>query len=519
MLFVSIVTMLVLFSSCKKEDKAIIPIFPEKQTVSVKANESKELTFDANVSWKLTSSQTWCKFIVNNSEELSLSGTEGKQKITLKITDENIEFQETSATLTLQMGTQSEVIAEVKRAANNYTLKVLDAEGKEVQSIEIGYKTHKEYTIEANFDFAATKKPNWVEVEGGAITGKANSKTKAKLIIIADGSREKYPVVAGNENTITFANEAGTANIVVPVSYAGMNAEEIEISGNTSWNWTVSMDGKSFTQTTAGNDPVKLTNNIPFTIKALKDEVEYLYMEVGNNQLWATDENGEAVKWMHVVNGASAGEVKLTVDKFTPTQWGSKKRSGAVFALPKAKHQQALTDIVDGADYDKVMAKYESNLLIEIVQKDASSGISVKKSGYLDITTKAETNNNILDYLKNELFIEDVFAITSAADEYYTICPELELFGEEEGELIGKYYAVTASGEDIENKALELQLGGKNEENLYYVELSTPKSFTQPIIIVFVNGNWQEKKALVIHPSTSNSKTKATYKAKTKAKK
>lgn len=139
MLFVSIVTMLVLFSSCKKEDKAIIPIFPEKQTVSVKANESKELTFDANVSWKLTSSQTWCKFIVNNSEELSLSGTEGKQKITLKITDENIEFQETSATLTLQMGTQSEVIAEVKRAANSYTVKVLDAEGKEVQSIEVGY--------------------------------------------------------------------------------------------------------------------------------------------------------------------------------------------------------------------------------------------------------------------------------------------------------------------------------------------------------------------------------------------
>ena len=139
MLFVSMVTMLVLFSSCKKEDKAVIPIFPEKQTVAVKANESKELTFDANVSWKLTSSQTWCKFIVNNSEELSLSGTEGKQKITLKITDENIEFQETSATLTLQMGTQSEVIAEVKRAANSYTVKVLDAEGKEVQSIEVGY--------------------------------------------------------------------------------------------------------------------------------------------------------------------------------------------------------------------------------------------------------------------------------------------------------------------------------------------------------------------------------------------
>ena len=74
------------------DDDNVATAFPAKQTFNCDANETKELTFQANASWTLTSSELWCRFVVDGVEEYSLSGGAGQQKVTLKITDAGVIF-------------------------------------------------------------------------------------------------------------------------------------------------------------------------------------------------------------------------------------------------------------------------------------------------------------------------------------------------------------------------------------------------------------------------------------------
>lgn len=57
-------------------------------------------------------------------------------------------------------------------------LKIYDMEGNEIHEIEVGYNNYKPFQIKANFRFAATNRPEWLEIAGNAIVGTANEMTK-----------------------------------------------------------------------------------------------------------------------------------------------------------------------------------------------------------------------------------------------------------------------------------------------------------------------------------------------------
>ena len=69
------------FVACSDDDdkKQGDPIFPEVQKISCAVGETVELTFNANMNWKLSSSALWCKFVVGGELMNSCSGETGEQ--------------------------------------------------------------------------------------------------------------------------------------------------------------------------------------------------------------------------------------------------------------------------------------------------------------------------------------------------------------------------------------------------------------------------------------------------------
>ena len=164
-------------TACDDEDDNVATVtFPEKQTIGGAASETKSLTFDAVADWTLTSSSTWCYFITEETpaakaaegvKEYSISGKAGKQTVTIGISDEGQDYDNTTvASITISMNGQEAVLAEVTRNATGRTLKLYkkgegDAwvEIDKDEAIEAGYSNYITYKAVANFPFAATNRP------------------------------------------------------------------------------------------------------------------------------------------------------------------------------------------------------------------------------------------------------------------------------------------------------------------------------------------------------------------------
>lgn len=194
-------------SACSDDDDdAVKAVFPEKQTVNCVYGDTKELNFETNADWQLTSSATWCRFVNDGHEDYSLSGTAGKQTVTLKITDEAVAFDApTVARLTMMIGAEKAIIADVVRDNKMRELKIYDMEGNEIHEIEVGYNNYKPFQIKANFRFAATNRPEWLEIAGNTIVGTVNEMTKGEVKVIDSPQYAKYI----QNGTLVFADEDG----------------------------------------------------------------------------------------------------------------------------------------------------------------------------------------------------------------------------------------------------------------------------------------------------------------------
>ena len=272
-------------ASCSDDDEsAAAPVFPELQSFSCNIGETKEFTFEANTNWTLESSELWCKLVSGENEGFVLTGSAGTQTVTIRATDEGATVDAASvAKLWLTMGMQRTVIGEVTRSALGSELKIYDMEGNELEALTVGYDDFEPFKVKANFHFAVTGTPNWVEVEGGSLVGVSNQEIEGGLRVVQDGTVEKYPVAATDNKMIVFSAEDGKASFSFPLVYAGMDPMDIDVtapSGNR-YGWTVSMDGKNFAQEggqgTSGSSTY--TNRIPFTVKVLNDDYEFVYLE------------------------------------------------------------------------------------------------------------------------------------------------------------------------------------------------------------------------------------------------
>lgn len=426
-LFIGLLATFCLAACSDDDDKAEAPVFPAKQNIVCNAGETTDFTFTANTNWSLASSAIWCKFKSDATEEYVVSGTAGTHTVTVMATDEDQKVEKASvAKLELTMGGQTIVIGEVTRSAVGTELKIFDLKGNEIDKntgLKVGYDSYAQFKVKANFRFAVTNLPGWVQLEGGSLVGTVDKEVKGGLKIIQDENREKYPVEANIEkNVITFADEEGKAFYEFPIYYEGMDPAKLDLKLPTAYptNWIVSLDGQKFTQKSSGGSTgdATLYKRMPFTIKTLNDDFEIVYMEEwedwqGNKNISLID---PSMLWIHCEG--ENGKINLTVDKYSPNiSWGEpESRTGYALALPRQKYTEIEANLEDSiVKNGEIRYEYEQRyLLIAFTQKDVKeeSDTQAFKVTYFDpsegVMQEATCTKSQYDY---DYGIDDVYTL------------------------------------------------------------------------------------------------------------
>lgn len=474
-----------LFTACSSDDDAVTPVFPQVQTIAGEAGEVKEFTFEANESWSLSSDKIWCKLVQGEkTDAFVLNGTAGKQTIKVKITADDASKDMSVAQLFLNMGGQKVAIAEVKRSAAGYDLKVYDATGEDITEtgITVGYNVYNKFTVKSNYRFAVTNTPAWVDLEGGFLVGTPNEPVVGGVSFKENqGVSAKYAIAKDGNYTITFTSEDGKAAATVPVIYNGMTTSTMDVTYPTSsrWAvWNVSLDGKVFTQNGSslnGGDTNDFTfyNFVPFTLKTLGDAYQLVVFDKKEDGL--REETSGAVKLQ-----GEKGDVKLTVAPL-----GSGSREFLVYALPQSVFE-SLENGLDGMleeDFMTVKSDYDRYFLMDVVQKEEKKGDSevtapIVTSMGMKVDCALTTNDEFKSYAEGIFSYtgKDVFESTVSGG-YVAIYPQIDGWDPTAGADVVIY---DGSGNPVPDENYEV---GQDEKGIY-VGLNADK-LTYPILAGF----------------------------------
>lgn len=474
-----------LFTACSSDDDAVTPVFPQVQTIGGAAGAELDFTFDANESWSLSSDKIWCKLVQGEkTDAFVLNGTAGKQTIKVKITADDASDDMSVAQLFLNMGGQKVAIAEVKRSAAGYDLKVYDATGEDITEtgITVGYNVYNKFTVKSNFRFAVTNTPAWVDLEGGFLVGTPNKEVVGGVSFKEDqGVSAKYAIAKDGKYTITFTSEDGKAAVTIPVIYNGMTTSTMDVTYPTSsrWAvWNVSLDGKVFTQngsSLTGGDTNDFTfyNFVPFTLKTFGDAYQLVVFEKKEDGL--REETSGAVKLQ-----GEKGDVKLTVAPL-----GSGSREFLVYALPQSVFE-SLENGLDGMleeDFMTVKSDYDRYFLMDVVQKEEKKGDSevtapIVTSMGMNVDCALTTNEDFKSYAEGIFSYtgKDVFESTVYGG-YVAIYPQIDGWDPSAGANVVIY---DGTGNPVPDENYEV---GQDDKGIY-VGLNADK-LTYPILAGF----------------------------------
>ena len=490
-----------LFTACSSDDDdAVTPVFPQVQPISGEAGEVKEFTFEANESWSLSSDKIWCKLVQGEkTDAFVLNGTAGKQTIKVKITADDASDDMSVAQLFLSMGGQKVAIAEVKRSAAGYDLKVYDATGEDITEtgITVGYNTYNKFTVKSNFRFAVTNTPSWVDLEGGFMVGTPNKEVEGGVAFKENqGVSAKYAIAKDGNYTITFTSEDGKAAVTIPVIYNGMTTSTMDVTYPTSsqWAvWNVSLDGKVFTQNGSslnGGDTNDFTfyNFVPFTLKTLDDDYQLVVFESKENGLF--EDTSGAVKLQ-----GEKGDVKLTIDALN-----SGSREFLVYALPQSVYadlENGLDDMLEN-DFTTVKSDYDRYFLMDVVQKETSSAAdqsaapTILKMNYLPVECKKDKSkygsiiSGTFGYNGDEIYVAQ-----SEVGSSLTINPNIKDWDPTTMMETGYLTVMDSNGNDVYAEP------SMDENNNWVFFVNVPA--TTPMFMVFKD-NGTPVKVLVIEP-------------------
>ena len=502
-----------LFTACSSDDDdAVTPVFPQVQTIAGAAGDELDFTFDANENWSLASSAIWCKLAQGeNADAFVLNGTAGKQTLKVKITADDASKDMSVAQLFLTMGGQKVAIAEVKRSAAGYELKVYDELGNDITEtgITVGYKDiagqpiYNKFSVKANYRFAVTNTPAWVELEGGFLIGTPNKPAVGGAAFKENqGVSAKYAIAKDANYTVTFSSEDGKAAVTVPVIYNGMTTNTMDVTYPTAsqWAvWNVSLDGKVFTQNGSSlngetTNAFTFHNFVPFTLKTFGDAYQLVVFENKENGLFE-DASG-AVQLL-----GEKGDVKLTVAPL-----GSGSREFLVYALPQSVYE-SLENGLDGMledDFMTVKSDYDRYFLMDIVQKEDKKGESAVTAPIVTsmgmeadcaLTSNADYKmyaEGFFSYTGNEVFESTVYG------GYVAIYPQIDGWNPGDGASVVIY---DGTGEMMGNYEV-----GQDEKGIY-VGMNV-EGLTFPIFAGFNDAQGACKRVVFINNMGFRSKRK-----------
>lgn len=505
-----------MFTACSSDDDdAVTPVFPQVQTIAGAAGEVKEFTFDANESWSLSSNKIWCKIAQNDGENgFVINGTAGKQTVKVTLTDDDASKDLSVAQLNLKMGAQEVTIAEVHRSAAGYELKVFDIDGNDITEtgIEAGYNEYKKFTVKANYRFAVTNMPNWVELDGGFMVGRPHEAVAGGAMFKEGVKNAKYAIAKNEGEFITFASEDGKAEVSVPVIYNGMptNTMDVTYPTSTPWaDWTVSLDGKTFSQTgTTGVTGEETTNKftfsnfVPFTLKTAADDYTLVVFKA---QSWGL----EPVYERFVKTTGEGGDIRLTIDALE-----SGERECYVYALPTAEYE-ALGNpekMIDEEDPNAVSWLYNKYFLMRFTQKeqkaesgdDTSAVPTIKLMNYLDVACTKDVNGMYKEVASSYLNYngDEIYVASAEVGSSLTVNPNIKNWDPTTMMETGYLYMIGSDGQEIVPEP------SMDENENWIFAFLLPD--TAPVYMAFQD-NGKVVKVLVVEPTYNQSKKHTSF--------
>ena len=382
---VAVVLLATLGISCQGEVNNEVTL-PHEQTIFCDAGDKPQLSFSAEGAWHLSSNALWCKFITPNGEMQEMAGKAGSVSVMLKISDLNQTEESSVATITIRIGEECGTLATVERSSKDLYVKLYDAEGNATNTLEIGYDTYIETSLEANFMFAATNLPEWVEVAErdasgriivtNAISGRAGERITALLRIVRNGERENIKIGSEDNKYITFANRDNSVSFRYALIYDGMGKNHLTFTGPTanSYGWEVSLDGKTLRNYDEGND-ITTTFSDELQYKIVSEDNNYhillleKHIERGIPSYEWFDEN-DAERWIEF----DKERMTLRINEHSTL----KPRYGVVMALPSGVYESLAgnfssifeEDTSAGIPLPTIISDYTKFVLIDFVQHD-----------------------------------------------------------------------------------------------------------------------------------------------------
>jgi hypothetical protein len=514
--FLAAMLSLVAITSCDTPTEEPQQPIPTLDTIECEAGDKPTFEFSASHDWQLSSDAMWCKFISSNGEVQDISGKAGNHTITLKITDQGIKDEPTTAKITIKMGGISQTLVTVERSAKRLNMRIYDANDRATQSIELGYNTWIKFSIEANFRFAATDFPEWMElgtmqgsnIVSGAVTGAPNERVEAYARIINNNERECQPITAEDNHMVTFSNEERSATFNFSIIFNGMSENDLSIVSPTSntFGLEVSLDGKEFRQEDAeSGEMISYGSSLQYKIAARNHEYSVLLIEKVIERGIPTHHFNAS--WM----AFDYATMTLTVSASDTTRYG------IVMALPNGIYNDICNDLSanifeldDSAGIDIETIKYDflKYILAEFTQCDFTErgeyeGFYVYHSlTALEIPATPYTDSAVIEqYGASEAYTCPFVNSVEGKRPGVIIDPRIEEWTTatfEEGRATAE---VIYKGEKLKISENEYYMGENKDERMA-IHLWGPKSdYTEDVYVIFkVDG--VAKKMLVVTPPT-----------------
>ena len=504
---IAIVTLSLALVACEKEHVEV-KLFPSTQTIECEAGERPSFSFTMDRNWHISSNALWCTFLSSAGEVHDMSGGAGTHTITLRISDLDLKKESTTATITMKVEDKEAVIATVVRAAEKSIITIYDSEGAKAESIRIGYDEYLSFGIEGNFRFAAVDVPEWVDIEGGSISGNAAERVEAKVRIVRDGYRERYAITKDDGHSITFGDESGNVRISIPITYDGMGGDKLTIlaPSNNNFDWEASLDGKQLRQLSdETGDYLMYDAPLKYTIVAMNDDFEIVALEkVIECGMPSYRENAE---WIHFDKESMT--LRLDVAEHT--------RYGLVLALPRDTYNSVSADLkgnlfemdnATGIDLETLKSDYQDFVVIELTQLDfeereAYEGMYIYHSltTYEVFYTEYNDTEKMASYGVTEAYTCSFPAAIEGKVPGLIIDPRTEgwdTLGYEAGNASVELYY---KGERLTTKEANYMIGENTNEVLALQLYGLKVAFDAEIDIIFkVEGT--AKKLLVVTPPT-----------------
>lgn len=490
------------------------------------AGDTTTVSFSADGSWHLSSDAVWCKFVTFEGLMQDMTGSAGNHTITLKITDENNGNNWSTANITIRVGDAKSTVATIKRKPTELSVKICNEAEQSISAISLGYIDWVPFYIEANFDFATTQYPEWVEwgakdesgkiVPVEALYGTSDKRAEGYARIICDGMRERYTISEQEGNKVLFSNESGDYTFAFPLIYNGMGDDKLSFSGPTeqSYDWEVSLDGKEFRQTNqASSDTAQFSDELMFKITAQDDEYNIIYLEkrfdrgilsyehIGTN---ASDNHDETKSWMHF----DKQRMTLTIDEGTTT------RHGLVLALPQGVYNSVKDNILgymldkdtsSGIEEPIIVDEYQKFIIIELTQHDLSDkspydGLYI----YHSITTHeilaAEYNDTTEEYTAEEIFVCPFVDSIQNKKPGIVVDPRIENWTTLHFEAGNATAEVYHKGDLLKISENEYYLGENKDENMALYLWGPNEGWDGECVYIIFKVDGVAKKLLVVTP-------------------